>query len=72
MMMGGCDANATKHRAVMQPHSQTVFLLLLNRLQAAPSTHFKQSFAYFMAFLFALDKVGPDFVIGILEGIQAG
>jgi len=56
----------------MQPFSQTVFMLLLNRLQSKPSVQFTQCFVYFFAFLCAVDNVGPDFVVSVLDGIQPG
>lgn len=56
----------------MRPYSQTVFMLLLNRLQTKPSTQFTQSFVLFFASLCAADNVGPDLVIGVLDGIQPG
>lgn len=56
----------------MQPFSKQVFMLLLTRLQAQHSAYFKQSFTYFMAFLFALPNVGPNFVVGVLDEIQPG
>jgi hypothetical protein len=57
---------------VMRPFSQTVFMLLLNRLQGKPSTQFTSSFVYLVCFLSAIDNVGPDYVISILDGIQPG
>lgn len=54
----------------MQQYSQTVFMLLLNRLQQKPSTQFTQSFVYFFAFMGAIGKA--DFLITIMEGIQPG
>ncbi|CAD6568832.1 MAG: importin-alpha export receptor [Tremellales sp. Tagirdzhanova-0007] len=56
----------------MQPFSQTVFMLLLNRLQSKPSSQFSQCFVYFVTFLSAIENVGPDFVISILDGVQPG
>ena len=56
----------------MQPFSNTVFMLLLNRLQAKPSTQFNHSFVSFFALVCAVDSVGPDFVISVLDGIQPG
>jgi exportin-2 (importin alpha re-exporter) len=56
----------------MQQYSQTIFMLLLNRLQSKPSTQFTQAFVYFYTFLAAIDNVGADVAVGILEGIQAG
>lgn len=57
---------------VMQPFSKTIFMLLLNRLQTKPSPQFSQSFVYFITFLAAVDNVGGDAVIAIIEGIQPG
>ncbi|KAL7424789.1 importin-alpha export receptor [Cryptotrichosporon argae] len=57
---------------VMRPFSQTIFMLLLNRLQSKPSTQFTQSFVYFLCLLFAVNNVGPDVVVSILDGIQPG
>lgn len=57
-------------RETMQPYSQTVFMLLLNRLQTKPSAQFTQSFVYFFTFLAAVGKA--DFLISVLEGIQPG
>ncbi|OXB34588.1 importin-alpha export receptor [Cryptococcus neoformans] len=57
---------------VMRPFSQTVFVLLLNRLQGKPSTQFNHCFVYFFAFLANLDSVGADFLVGVLDGIQTG
>lgn len=56
----------------MLPFSQTIFMLLLNRLQTKPSPQFSQSFVYFITFLSAVDNVGADAVIKIIEGIQPG
>lgn len=56
----------------MRPFSQTVFVLLLNRLQGKPSTQFNHCFVYFFAFLANLDSVGPDFLVRVLDGIQTG
>jgi exportin-2 (importin alpha re-exporter) len=56
----------------MRPFSQTIFMLLLNRLQSKPSTQFSQSFVYYFAFLCAVDTAGPDFVIDVLNAIQPG
>jgi exportin-2 (importin alpha re-exporter) len=57
---------------VMRPFSQTIFMLLLTRLQSKPSTQFSQSFLYFLCFLCAIDNVGPDFVITTIDAIQPG
>ncbi|OCF31081.1 importin-alpha export receptor [Kwoniella heveanensis BCC8398] len=57
---------------VMRPFSQTVFVLLLNRLQSKPSAQFNHCFVYFFAFIANLDTVGPDFLIGVLDGVQPG
>ncbi|WVQ82556.1 hypothetical protein IAT38_004685 [Cryptococcus sp. DSM 104549] len=57
---------------VMQPFSQTVFMLLLNRLQSKPSPQFNHCFVYFFAFIANLDKVGPDFLIAVLDAVQPG
>ncbi|OCF55372.1 importin-alpha export receptor [Kwoniella mangroviensis CBS 10435] len=57
---------------VMKPFSNTVFVLLLTRLQQKPSPQFNQSFVYFFAFVANLDTVGPDFLISVLEGVQPG
>ena len=62
----------TLNRQTMQPFSKQVFMILLTRLQAQHSAYFKQSFTYFMAFLFALPNVGPNFVVGVLDEIQPG
>jgi exportin-2 (importin alpha re-exporter) len=56
----------------MRPYSQTIFMLLLNRLQSKPSTQYTLSFVYFVCFVSALDHVGPDLVIGVLDAIQPG
>ena len=56
----------------MQPYSNTVFMLLLNRLQSQSSPHFTAAFVHFILFLFAIDTVGADFVINILDAVQAG
>lgn len=56
----------------MRPFSQTIFMLLLNRLQSKPSTQFTQSFVLFFTSLCASDNVGPDFAIGVLDAIQPG
>jgi exportin-2 (importin alpha re-exporter) len=56
----------------MRPFSQTIFMLLLNRLNSKPSTHFTLAFVYFAMLLCALDSVGPDFLIQTLDGIQPG
>jgi exportin-2 (importin alpha re-exporter) len=56
----------------MKPFSQTIFMLLLNRLQSKPTQQFTQGFVYFFTFLAAVDNVGADAAIGILEGIQPG
>jgi len=56
----------------MQPFSQTIFMLLLNRLQSKPSQQFTQAFVYFFTFLAAIQNVGADAAIGILEAIQPG
>lgn len=47
-------------------------MLLLNRLQSKPSTQFTQSFVYFLAYLAAIQNVGANVVIQILEAIQPG
>ncbi|WWD17783.1 hypothetical protein CI109_102225 [Kwoniella shandongensis] len=57
---------------VMRPFSQTVFVLLLNRLQSKPSSQFNHSFVYFFAFVANIDAVGPDFLIGVLDAVQPG
>ncbi|WVR05966.1 hypothetical protein IAU60_002994 [Kwoniella sp. DSM 27419] len=57
---------------VMQPFAQTVFVLLLNRLQSKPSGQFNQSFVYFFAFIATIDTVGPDFLVAVLDGVQPG
>jgi exportin-2 (importin alpha re-exporter) len=56
----------------MRPFSQTIFMLLLNRLQNKSSAQFKLSFVYFVCFISALEHVGPDLVISILDTIQPG
>ncbi|WWC86346.1 uncharacterized protein L201_001219 [Kwoniella dendrophila CBS 6074] len=57
---------------VMQPFSNTVFVLLLTRLQQKPSSQFNQSFVYFFAFVANLDTVGPDFLVSVLDAVQPG
>ena len=59
-------------RSTMQPFSQTIFVLLLNRLQTKPSPQFSQAFVYFFSLLSALDSVGPDYLVSILDAIQPG
>ncbi|WWC58466.1 uncharacterized protein I303_101008 [Kwoniella dejecticola CBS 10117] len=57
---------------VMRPFSNTVFVLLLTRLQQKPSAQFNQSFVYFFGFIANIDSVGPDFLINTLDGVQPG
>ncbi|WVN85455.1 uncharacterized protein L203_100601 [Cryptococcus depauperatus CBS 7841] len=57
---------------VMKSFSQTIFVLLLNRLQSKPSPQFNQCFVYFFAFLASLDNVGPDLLVAVLDAIQPG
>jgi exportin-2 (importin alpha re-exporter) len=57
---------------VMQQYSATIFTLLLTRLNDKPSAHFKQGVVYFVGLLCALDRIGPDFVIGVVDGLQPG
>lgn len=56
----------------MQPNTSAVMLFLLNKLQSKPSPQFTQSFVFFALLLCAIDQVGPDFLIGALDGIQNG
>ncbi|WRT64247.1 uncharacterized protein IL334_001178 [Kwoniella shivajii] len=57
---------------VMQPFSNTVFVLLLTRLQQKPSPQFNQCFVYFFAFVANVDTVGPDFLVTVLDSVQPG
>ncbi|ORY33698.1 Cse1-domain-containing protein [Naematelia encephala] len=57
---------------VMRPFGNSIFMLLLNRLQTKPSTQFSQAFVNFISVLCALDSVGPDYVISTLGSIQPG
>ena len=56
----------------MRQYANTIFMLLLTRLQSKPSTQFTASFVYLFAFLCAIQSVGPDFVVSTLDGIQPG
>ncbi|TYJ56359.1 hypothetical protein B9479_002907 [Cryptococcus floricola] len=57
---------------IMQPASNSVFVILLNRLQSKPSGQFNHCFVYFFAYLANLDNVGIDFLVQVLDGIQPG
>lgn len=47
---------------------------LLVRLQANKTDKFSNYFAYFFLYMWAIQVEGltPDYIIGLLEGIQAG
>lgn len=57
---------------VMKPFTNTIFMLLLNRLQSKPSDQFTQGFVYFFTFIAAVDNVGPDVAISSVDSIQPG
>ncbi len=67
-----CNVKANARRNVMEPFSKPVFLLLLNRLQNKPSAQFSQRFVCFFCFLCAIENVGADFVVTVLDSIQLG
>lgn len=56
----------------MQQNSQAIFMMLLNRLQSKPSPQYTQGFVYFVCYISALEQVGPDLFIGVLDTIQPG
>ncbi|ORX36025.1 Cse1-domain-containing protein [Kockovaella imperatae] len=56
----------------MRQYANTIFMLLLTRLQSKPSSQFTASFVHLFTFLCAIQSVGPDFVIQTLDAIQAG
>ncbi|GJJ14609.1 hypothetical protein Clacol_008875 [Clathrus columnatus] len=51
-----------------------IILSLLTRLQANKTDKFANLFAYFLLYIWAIQAEGftPDYVIGVMEGIQAG
>jgi exportin-2 (importin alpha re-exporter) len=56
----------------MAPFTKTVFMLILNRMQANKITTFRQAVSYFFLLLCALQSVGPKNVVEQLEAIQPG
>lgn len=56
----------------MAPFTRTVFMLILNRVQASKVPAFRQAVSVFFLLLCALPTVGPAFVVQQLEGIQPG
>ncbi|BEJ11174.1 hypothetical protein CspHIS471_0105960 [Cutaneotrichosporon sp. HIS471] len=56
----------------MQQYSQTIFMLILTRLQTNSTQQFSQAVVYFLCYLAAVDSVGPDAVVAIIDAIQPG
>jgi exportin-2 (importin alpha re-exporter) len=56
----------------MQQYSQSIFMLVLNRLQSNSTPQFSQGVVYFLSYLAVVDNVGPDAVVAIIDGIQPG
>ncbi|KAF8513582.1 CAS/CSE protein [Hysterangium stoloniferum] len=60
--------------AQLSPYFPAVIVSLLTRLQANKTDKFANLFAYFVLYILAIqvEDVTPDFVIGVVEGVQAG
>lgn len=56
----------------MQQYSQSIFMLILNRLQSNSTPQFSQAVVYFLSYLAVVDNVGPDAVVATIDGIQPG
>lgn len=56
----------------MAPFTKTVFMLILNRMQATKLPAFRQAVSLFFLLLCALPGVGPTVVVEQLEAIQPG
>lgn len=56
----------------MQPFTQPVFMMTLQRLQSAKTPQFSQAFALWALFMCAIAPVGADFFVSQLQAIQPG
>lgn len=66
-----CSA-ATDISSNMQQYSQSIFMLILTRLQSNSTPQFSQGVVYFLCYLAVVDNVGPDAVISTVDAIQPG